>query len=255
MYLIYVDESGDSGLNLKDPQQPLFLLCALPIPESLWHRLEADFMEIVAEFFDGKVPYGFELHTTDLKSRRGFFKDFSPSRTFQFRDRVLEMLEGHRLQPRYMKILKKDFEAFCLQRYGSGIRIEPYFMALPFLCRDIDRFLAGKDARGILIFDQHRMASDIDKSLWTLRLDDGSRLRTERIVEKGFSIESHLSVPLQLADFLAYYLRKWEEHKAGFKTSPYDQQTFGRLERLAQGFAVDGYQDIFQWVETQSLRR
>jgi hypothetical protein len=255
MHLIYIDESGDTGLNLKDAQQPIFVLCALPVPEDAWHRLESAFMGMVATFFDGRIPSEFELHTTDLKSRRGFFEGFTPERTFAFRDRVFELVEQFGLQARYMRILKKDFDKFCQKRYGSGVKVEPYFMALPFLCRDIDRYLAERDTRGILIFDEHRMASDIDKSLWTLRLDGASSLRTERIVEKGFSIESRLSVPLQLSDFLAYYLRKWEEHKAGFRTSPHDQIVFPRLGALAQTFAVDGFQDIFAWVDMETLRK
>lgn len=255
MILVYVDESGDTGLNLKDVQQPVFVLCALLVPEDLWHRLESDFMQLVGEFFENRIPAEFELHTTDLKSRRGFFAGFTPEQTFAFRDRVFRLVEKFGLQARYMRILKKDFDKFCQKRYGSGVKVEPYFMALPFLCRDIDRFLAERDTRGILILDEHRMAGDIDKSLWTLRLDGASSLRTERIVEKGFSIESRLSVPLQLADFLAYYLRKWEEHKAGYRTSPYDQAVFPRLGALAQTFAVDGFQDIFAWVAMQTLRK
>lgn len=255
MILVYVDESGDTGLNLKDAQQPIFLLSALLVPDDLWHRLESDFMEVVADFFEGRIPSDFELHTTDLKSRRGFFAGFTPDRTFAFRDRVFDLIERFGLQARYMRILKKDFDKFCQKQYGSGVKVEPYFMALPFLCRDLDRHLLERDTRGILIFDEHRMAGDIDKSLWTLRLDDASSLRIERIVEKGFSIESRLSVPLQLSDFLAYYLRKWEEHKAGFRTSPYDQAVFPRLGALAQTFAVDGFQDIFAWVAMQTLRK
>lgn len=255
MHLIYIDESGDTGLNLKDAQQPVFLLCALPVLETQWHLLEADFLAVVAEFFEGAVPAGFELHTTDLKSRRGFFKGCTAERTFRFRDRIFDLLERFELQARYMRILKREYDRFCHKHYGGGIHIEPYLMALPFLCRDVDRFLAEQRTRGILIFDEHRIASDIDRSLWTLRLDGDSSLRTERIVEKGFSIESKLSVPLQLADFLAYYLRKWEEHKAGLVVSPYDQQVFARLPALARTVAVDGSTDIFAWVAQQAAPR
>jgi len=35
MNLVYIDESGNTGLNLKDPQQPVFLLAAMILPESL----------------------------------------------------------------------------------------------------------------------------------------------------------------------------------------------------------------------------
>jgi hypothetical protein len=40
MYLIYLDESGNSGNNLNDAQQPIFVLCAMIVPVDQWLRLE-----------------------------------------------------------------------------------------------------------------------------------------------------------------------------------------------------------------------
>ena len=42
MILVYLDESGNSGNNLTHPQQPLFCLAALLVPESSWVAVEAD---------------------------------------------------------------------------------------------------------------------------------------------------------------------------------------------------------------------
>jgi len=39
MNLVYIDESGSTGLNLKDSQQPVFLLAAMILPESKWFSL------------------------------------------------------------------------------------------------------------------------------------------------------------------------------------------------------------------------
>jgi Protein of unknown function (DUF3800) len=33
MYLIYLDESGNTGNNLQETQQPVFVLAALLVPE------------------------------------------------------------------------------------------------------------------------------------------------------------------------------------------------------------------------------
>jgi hypothetical protein len=40
MHLVYFDESGNSGTNLRDPQQPFFVLAALTVPETEWVGLE-----------------------------------------------------------------------------------------------------------------------------------------------------------------------------------------------------------------------
>ncbi len=40
MHLIYFDESGNTGNNLNDHQQPIFVLCALAVPEDRWLQVE-----------------------------------------------------------------------------------------------------------------------------------------------------------------------------------------------------------------------
>ena len=42
MYLIYFDESGNTGNNLNDAQQPVFVLCALAVPKDKWLQVEQD---------------------------------------------------------------------------------------------------------------------------------------------------------------------------------------------------------------------
>jgi hypothetical protein len=43
MHLIYFDESGNTGNNLNDRQQPIFVLCALAVPEDRWLQVEKGF--------------------------------------------------------------------------------------------------------------------------------------------------------------------------------------------------------------------
>jgi len=73
MNLVYIDESGNTGLNLKDTQQPVFLLAAMVLPESKWFSLERSFLNISKEYFGDPLPDPFEIHAKDLKNGRGVF--------------------------------------------------------------------------------------------------------------------------------------------------------------------------------------
>jgi len=42
LHLVYLDESGNTGTNLNDTEQPIFLLAALIVPEAVWQPLERD---------------------------------------------------------------------------------------------------------------------------------------------------------------------------------------------------------------------
>lgn len=80
MHLVYIDESGNSGVNLNDPQQPLFLLCAMIVDEQRWDPLDQDLQSVLA----ARVPRwqsmdGFEVHAADLRCGTGFFKGMSVS--------------------------------------------------------------------------------------------------------------------------------------------------------------------------------
>ena len=41
MHFIYLDEAGNTGNNLNDASQPIFVLGALLVHEQKWLRLEA----------------------------------------------------------------------------------------------------------------------------------------------------------------------------------------------------------------------
>jgi hypothetical protein len=74
MNLVYVDESGNTGLNLKDSQQPVFILAAMIVPEREWFTLEENFFRIARSLLGDDLSYPFEIHATDLKSGRRLFK-------------------------------------------------------------------------------------------------------------------------------------------------------------------------------------
>jgi len=41
MHFFYLDESGDSGANLNDEQQPLFVLGGLNVADKKWNNTKA----------------------------------------------------------------------------------------------------------------------------------------------------------------------------------------------------------------------
>ena len=71
MYLIYFDESGNTGTNLRDTQQPIFVLCALAVPKDKWLQVEQDLHAGVEAIYPAPRPDNFEIHAAELMSPRG----------------------------------------------------------------------------------------------------------------------------------------------------------------------------------------
>lgn len=256
MNLVYIDESGNTGLNLKDPQQPIFLLAGMMLPESKWFLLEERFLGIVKRFWGDIQPYSFEIQAKDINSRRGPFKELSSAQRLEFRDQMLRLLIDNEIVVIYRRINKPKFMAFCEEQYGFGISVNPYIMALPFICTEVDHHLRSKgdDELGMFIFDEQKENwADAEKSLKTLRLDSKSILKTTNIVEKGFFIDSAKSFGLQLVDIVAYYIRKYEEDKSGFKVNDYDKQTFDKIEKLTSTGIGSNMVDILEWVKNNYI--
>ncbi len=257
MNFVYVDESGNTGLNLKDSQQPVFLLAAMIVPETKWFSLEEKFFQIAHRYLGKSLSYPFEIHAVVLKSGRGLFKGLSLVERLAFRDEMLQLLVDNKISIIYRRIIKKNFEAFCENSYGPGIKVDPYVMALPFVCVEVDHHLRkkGKNELGMLIFDEQKeYFDDAERSLRTLRLDSTSILKTTNIIEKGFFVDSSKSFALQLTDLAAYYIRKYEEDKLGIKVSDLDKQTFGRIQTLISTGVGSNTGDILEWVKNNCIK-
>ena len=223
------------------------------LPESKWFSLEEKFFSIIGKYLDVRRHYSFEIHAIELKSRRGVFKNMSLAETLSFRDEMLQLLVDSKIVVIYRRIIKSKFSEFCIKHYGRGIKVNPYIMALPFVCMEVDHYLKqkGNDELGMFIFDEQKEnLDDAERSLRTLRLDSESVLKTTNIIEKGFFVDSSKSFALQLMDLAAYYIRKYEENESGFKVSELDKQTFGKIELLVSTGIGSKTEDILEWVKS-----
>lgn len=251
MKLIYIDESGDTGHNLSDPQQPVFVLAAIIVPDILWNTVEEEFEKIIKKYFQDIVPEDFELHVVDMKNRKKHFKNFDKKTGATLRDEVLLLIENLQLKVIYRRVIKKQFQKFCENRFGKGIQISPYLMALSMLWFEINKYLNEHADLGMLIFDENKTYYlDAEKSLKSLRLDQRFQLSNNKLIEKGFFVDSTKSIPLQLTDLVAYYIRKYEEHKSGKPVSEIDQGCFPQIEKLAKmGGMPAEFTDIMKWAK------
>lgn len=253
MNLVYIDESGNTGLNLKDQQQPIFLMAALIIHSQKWFAIEKAFYQIFTSYFPPEVVFNIELHAADLKSRRKSFDTISQATSLEIRNRMFSMLLEFNIPVVYQRIIKTNFENFCLKSYGPGIKVDPYIMALPFICMSVNSYLQEKDPHelGMFIFDeQQSYFADAERSLHSLRLDSNSILKTTNIIERGFFVNSQKSFGIQLTDLVAHYLRKREEFEAGLPVSPFDQQTFPFLKKIVVSSSKMKTSDILVWVRS-----
>jgi len=226
VHLIYLDESGNTGINLKDAQQPVFVLAALIVAESCWQHLEQDLLASLASALPGVVLDGIEVHASYLRGGRGHFADVGLEARISLRHTWLEIAKKHQVKLVYRAILKTRFERWLHATFGvGGVIINPHVAAFPLVAKVVDQYLAAlpSKALGMFISDENKeIVHDIEKSIRVLRGDAGS-LRLGQIVEKGFFIDSRKSRVLQLCDLCALTVRKMEEEKIGITMTGFDK--------------------------------
>ncbi len=256
MHLIYFDESGNSGGNLADPQQPVFVLCALIVPEQKWQSLETALAAAVEQSWPQPRPAGFEIHATELiNPKTDFFRKATPDHRLAFMGAWLKLAVQHDLKLVFRAINKQQYARWLNQTFGAGVSINPHVAALALVAQVINshlRKLPGTPL-GIFISDEnHQVARDVDKAIRLLRGAEGS-VRLTQIIEKGFFVESHNSLAIQLCDLCAYVIRRHEEVRLGRKSKPVDGELWKLVEPLVT-IGDEKFRDVVGWLESQQKK-
>jgi hypothetical protein len=255
MHFIYLDESGNTGNNLNDSAQPIFVLGALIVPEEKWLKLEEELTAAIDRSFPPPRPHDFEVHATEIINPRGYFRSFPIEKRLHFFQSWLGIAHRSGLKFIYRAIEKKRYATWLQRTFGAGVVINPHVAAFSLVAQmanDLLRTSPGAPL-GIFISDENKQVMvDVEKSIQVLRGNRGP-LHLAQIIEKGFFIESDKSLPLQLCDLCTYTARRMEEAKAGLPTKPIDQNCIPWIKPLIhQG--KEPLPDVLAWLESQQKK-
>jgi len=250
MHLVYFDESGNSGNNLGDAEQPIFVLGALIVPEDRWEAVEAGLDGELGRLFPSVAASGAEIHSGDLRGSRGLFKGVAVPERVALRDAWLEVARAHGLKFVYRSIEKKRYQRWMNETFGVGVSVNPHVAAFPLVTQVVNRHLADSGVRGMFIADENKeIVRDVEKSIRSLRLASGP-LRLSQIIEKGFFIDSAKSRMLQLCDMCVLHARKKEEVEHGAVAKPFDVRGI----ELIQPLVLRGNEqiwDVIAWLKQE----
>ena len=251
MHLIYIDESGNTGMNLADAQQPVFVLCAMMVAEHRWQGLEQDLKSVIDEFFPRIERDGskFEIHAAQLRAGGGVFHGMSPDRRIAFRDAWMNAGVRHGVTLHWRSIVKSVFAQWLNKTFGADTTLNPHIPAFTLLARVINNYLNGLKERplGMFILDDNReIIDDVERAIEDMRGLSSNILRLDRIVEKGFFIDSRKSLPLQLCDLYAMSLRKHRERLHGLPKKPFDESGIALALSLVQQ-GDEQFHDVINW--------
>jgi hypothetical protein len=251
MHLVYVDESGNTGNNLLDQNQPILVMSALVVPEDRWQALEGALRSLIESFFKTHVPEAFELHAADLRSGSKHFRGVPVDDRIRLRNECMDLARAFGLKFVYRAINKLRYKRWHDKTCGAGLTINPCIPAYLLVANVVNDYLfsIGVEERGILVIDENKeVAKDVEKALRNLRWIPHPIALTQ-MIERGFFIESHTSLPLQLCDLFALWARRMEEAKIGRQISDGDRSAIPYIEAILH--KGEGKFDVVDWLVDQ----
>ena len=221
MHFFYLDETGDTGADLKNVEQPIFVLGGVTVSDKSWRNATDAVQNTITDFFKDAVPDGFELHAHELVARQGPFAERSQEDCNALALALLDLLTKlHR--PHFVAIDKK-----LLLEHGHGEEHNiidsktPYLLAFNYLVSYLERFIreeCGTSARGMIIIDRKDMyLTPVDKLTHYRRFEVPKGRQLKRVVEFSHSIDSLRHPLIQLSDLVIYTTRKFLECDNGYR--------------------------------------
>lgn len=215
MYLLYADEAGSTGTDYDHPQQPVFNLGGIIVPCEQWMDLNNRINAWKQTVFPAH-PH-MEIHAADIFSGKNDKKNGinyrlnSAGENLAILEKTVDLILSLSLTYTVFNVQKRNLKSCCQTHYGSGVKIDPYFIALPYVLSFFDSFLSKRKTQGIVFLDeQNTVYQKIDSVLDSFRLfTQGSKvMAADHIIERAMFVESRKSNFVQLADVCNFIVNR-----------------------------------------------
>lgn len=224
MHFFYIDESGCTGPDLNNNQQPIFVLGGISVRDEGWRATNEKFNSILVRYFDGNLPPRFELHSHQLLNSEGFFEGHDRERVNQLVNDILDLVTERSHAVHFIAIDKVKMR----ERLDQGavdhavFRAEiPYLLSFNYLVSYIERYtkeILGRSARGMIILDiKDGYQGDINSITHFRRYEIAKARRLKWLVEFSYPVDSARHPMIQISDLVIFLIRKFLEIDNGYK--------------------------------------
>lgn len=243
MHFFYLDETGDTGRNLLDPGQPIFVIGGISLRDEGWVRTQEEYSKIITNFFAGQVPRNFELHAHKMLGAQGegHLQGRSLEERCALAEDLLSLIGDRKHGVHFIALDKKKMAAKPCELDLGYDATAPYLLGFDYMITHINWFVKerlGRSARGMIIFDQKKQFQKPIEGLIHHRRFGGAKThRVKWISEFGYSVDSRKNPMVQLSDLVIYMVRRFLEIEHGHRPDWSD---------AAKHFYASAYQTIVQ---------
>jgi hypothetical protein len=231
MWIAYMDEAGNTGRNLRDPNQPIHLILTMAVEESCVRVIHEHIRDVARRHCSPDCDEDdFELHGKELFAGEGYFANMAPEKRIEIYEDALRGLEMAGAEI----VIRGVHKPRLRNRYANPYH--PHDIALMFTIESVERLARDRDCRVLLVADEAKEIEDA-----ALRdLANYQELGTswgwnteqiDRIVDTIHFVPSHRNPAIQLVDRATFVAARLRKAKAGLVAGG---RADGAIERLWQ---------------------
>ena len=209
MFLMYVDESGSTGTDLDNKDQPFFILAGICVRDKNWHKtndyFEQEKIKICPDLKD------IEIHTNELYNsnpKSPFYKNHWKD-NLDILEKLADLISSLNISITFVTIYKKTYK----KHFGNNIIVDPYLYSFSILYEKFNNTLLSADDYGIVFCDELKKMENSLEILYP-RL----KIENRNIIEKTFYLNSKKNNFIQIADICSFYINKYNCIKKNIHT-------------------------------------
>lgn len=200
MYLMYLDESGSTGLDLDNKNQPYFVLAGVSVKDAKWHEIndyfEQEKIKIYPDFKD------IEIHTNELfnsNPKSPFYKNAWQD-NLNVLEKLGDLISSLDIKLSYAIVNKKVYK----KHFGNNIVVDPYLYSFAVIYEKYNKYLQKHNDYGIIFCDELKKMEQSLEILYPRLKEDN-----KNIIEKTFYLNSKKNNFIQMADICSFYINKF----------------------------------------------
>ncbi len=257
MYLAYIDESGNFSLESKNSLE--YVLTAVVIHESNWKHFQErskSLKEMIWYYLEDKEysspPKDFEIHMKEICNRTGFFEclEGDDEKWFGIMKRVFERISKLQCKIISSIIIKDELineGYYDVKKWAYELLIERLNRYIENESNDYlnEYLLTVLDTEGVNFDEEKR---ELMEELKVSGTGHGWDEYPDNVIETPFIVNSHKHLGVQIADAIAYVLRRYvfkvlERNPDAFFNNYCDEvlEKIGHLFYRSDTNRVDGY--------------
>jgi hypothetical protein len=237
VHLCYVDESGSTGSDLSNAEQPVFTMAGLLVSDEKWRRTEKAVRDCLVDALgDVANADDFELHAADLLAPTsvGAFSELNREERNHLALSLLE-IPANRNHQVLLQVVHKSTAARADppdSEYGFDWN-HPWDLALAATFTMFEDFLrssrTGSTSTGMIFIDHEEAYLELVRRRSEARRSAVGWRKLNKVMEIGYSAVSHTNAMIQLVDLIAFTMRKHAESFGNYRSDwPEEAHVFYR---------------------------